>query len=104
MKRLSVVACAWLVVAVGLVSAEEKTAPEIPPKTGKSETIKLFNGKDLEGWEGRTDLWSVKDGVIVGKNTEPVKVSTYLASKRKFRDFKLSSKVKLVDGGPTAMH
>jgi hypothetical protein len=97
MKRFSVVACAWLVVAVGLVSAEEKKAPEIPPKTGKSETIKLFNGKDLEGWEGRTDLWSVKDGVIVGKNTEPVKVSTYLLTKRKFSDFRLTATVKLVE-------
>ena len=42
----------------------------------------------------------MKDGVIVGKNSEPVKVSTYLTTKRKFRDFKLNSKVKLVDGGP----
>src|SRR5436190_11819354 len=94
---------------LGLVSAladdkPKKEAPDVPPKEGKSETIQLFNGKDLEGWEGHENLWSVKDGVIVGKNTEPVKVSTYLASKRKFRDFKLSSKVKLVDGGPQAMH
>jgi hypothetical protein len=97
MKRLSVVACAWLVVAVGSVSAQEKKAPEIPPKTGKSETIKLSNGKDLEGWEGRTDLWSVKDGVIVGKNTEPITVSTYLLTKRKFSDFRLTATVKLVE-------
>jgi hypothetical protein len=96
MKRLSVVACAWLVVAVGSVSAQEK-APEIPPKTGKSETIKLSNGKDLDGWEGRTELWSVKDGVIVGKNTEPITVSTYLLTKRKFSDFRLTATVKLVE-------
>ena len=67
-----------------------------PARAGKSETIKLFNGKDLEGWEGNKDLWSVQDGVIVGKNTQPVKVSTYLLTKRNFSDFRLTATVKLV--------
>ncbi len=26
----------------------------------------IFNGKDLSGWEGNKDLWSVKDGTITG--------------------------------------
>src|SRR5439155_25864654 len=72
-------------------------APIVPPRKGKSETIKLFNGKDLEGWEGHKHLWSVKDGVIVAKNTEPIKVSTYLLTKRKFTDFRLLATVKLVE-------
>ena len=41
----------------------------------------FFNGKDLEGWEGHTELWSVKDGVIIAKNKDPIKVSTYLVTK-----------------------
>lgn len=68
---------------------EPKKAPEIPPLTGKSETIKLFNGKDLEGWEGYQDLWSVKDGIIIARNDKPLKVSTYLFTKQKFTDFRL---------------
>jgi hypothetical protein len=84
---------------------KDKTdAPVVPPKQGKSETIQLFNGKNLDGWEGHPELWSVKDGVIVAKNKEPIKVSTYLLTKRKFSDFWLKSKVKLVDGGPQKMH
>ena len=84
-------------------------APMLPAED-KAETIKLFNGKDLEGWEGHPNLWSVQDGVIVGKNTEPVKVSTYLVTKRHFRDFLLKARVKLVNGGtnkdgtPMEMH
>ena len=27
----------------------------------------FFNGKDLDGWEGLMEYWSVKDGAIVGK-------------------------------------
>ncbi len=73
-----------------------KEAPVVPPHKGKSETIELFNGKNLEGWEGHADLWSVKDGVIVGKNVNEVKVSTYLLTKRKFTDFRLTATVKLV--------
>ena len=75
---------------------EKKEAPIVPPREGKSETIKLFNGKDLKGWEGHENLWSVQDGVIVGKNTDEVKVSTYLLTKRKFTDFRLTATVKLV--------
>ena len=31
-----------------------------------AEPQSLFNGKDLSGWSGNKDLWSVKDGAIVG--------------------------------------
>jgi hypothetical protein len=74
----------------------KKQAPIVPPREGKPETIQLFNGKNLDGWEGRKDLWSVQDGVIVAKNTRPIKVSTYLQTKRKFSDFRLTATVKLV--------
>ncbi|HEV3115636.1 MAG TPA: DUF1080 domain-containing protein [Gemmataceae bacterium] len=77
-------------------AADKKEAPVVPPRQGKSETITLFNGKDLEGWEGFPELWSVEDGVIVGKNSAPIKVSTYLLTKHKFSDFRLTATVKLV--------
>jgi hypothetical protein len=72
-------------------------APVVPPRQGTSETITLFDGKDLDGWEGHGSYWSVRDGVIVGKNSEPVKVSTYLLTKGKYSDFRLTAKVKLVE-------
>jgi hypothetical protein len=73
-----------------------KEAPIVPPRQGLTKTIKLFNGKDLDGWEGYEDLWSVKEGVIVGKNTEPLTQSTYLLTREKFSDFRLVATVKLV--------
>jgi len=88
--------------AAGLAIAQEKKAPPkeapvVPPKTGKSETIALFDGKTLNGWEGYSDLWSVKDGVIVGKNTSEVKVSTYLLTKDTYTDFRLTFASKLAE-------
>jgi hypothetical protein len=100
-RIFSLVTALSLVFGVALiVAADEKQAkkevPVVPPRTGKSETITLFNGKDLDGWEGHPDLWSVQDGVIVAKNTNEIKVSTYLLTKRTFTDFRLTAKGKLV--------
>jgi hypothetical protein len=54
------------------------------------QAVLLFNGRDLTGWEGRTDkIWTVADGVIVGRNDEPVAVSTYLFTRESYRDFRL---------------
>src|SRR5437763_16819970 len=77
-------------------AADKSKTPVVPPAKGKSETIKLFNGKDLSGWEGYHDLWSVEDGEIVGKNDMPIDYSTYLLTKHKFRDFRLTLSAKLV--------
>ena len=40
----------------------------------------LFNGKDLTGWDGNPELWSVKDGVITGitKADEPLPYNQFL--------------------------
>jgi len=89
---LVVCSAAFGLVATAVWAAD---APVVPPKTGTSETIKLFNGQNLDGWVGNEKLWSVKDGVIIGKNNEPIKVSTYLMTKRNFTDFRLLATVKL---------
>ncbi len=70
-------------------------APIVKPRTGESKTIALFNGKDLTGWEGYKDHWSVQDGVIVGRNTTPVTYSTYLLTKDAYTDFRLTFDFKL---------
>ena len=44
--------------AFGAIAAEE-------PKFKK-----IFNGKDLTGWEGLPQFWSVQDGAITGKTDD----------------------------------
>jgi len=41
---------------------------------------KIFNGKDLTGWQGHPKLWFVKDGAITGQTTaeNPAKRNTFL--------------------------
>ncbi|SRR5581483_5559928 len=56
----------------------------------------LFNGKNLDGWDGDPRLWSVKDGVIVG-STQGVslKDNSFLISRAKYRNFILHVDIKL---------
>lgn len=96
-KKLGAKKAAKKLAAKAAKKADEASDFVLPPREGKSETIKLFNGKDLTGWTGNEKLWSVKDGAIVGHNTEPVPVSTYLTTDRKFTDFRLLATVKLGD-------
>lgn len=52
----------------------------LPSLLPAAEKISLFNGKDLEGWEGTPGLWSVKDGAITGQTTpeKPTRGNTFL--------------------------
>jgi len=61
----------------------------------------LFNGKDLEGWDGNPLHWSVEDGAIVGVNTKenPTKGNTFLIWKGgELQDFDLSLECKIDSG------
>lgn len=86
-----------MIICVDRAVGDKKDAPIVPPRKGMSEKIKLFNGMNLDGWTGHKNLWSVKEGVIVAKNTEPIAVSTYLLTDRKYTDFRLIFAAKLVE-------
>lgn len=55
----------------------------------------IFNGKDLTGWHGDADLWSVENGEIVGKTTG-LKENEFLVSDLAAADFHFTVEVKLV--------
>ena len=59
----------------------------------------LFNGKNLNGWDGDPRLWKVMDGAIVG-STEGVTIetNTFLITRKSYKDFILRAQVKLRNG------
>jgi hypothetical protein len=59
----------------------------------------IFNGKDLTGWTGQMEFWSVQDGAITGHTTADhmVKENTFLIWDGKVSDFELTFKYKLTD-------
>ena len=57
----------------------------------------IFNGKDLTGWKGNTELWKVEDGAITGTTTaeKPLKFNTFLIWEGKVADFELELDYKI---------
>ncbi|MEQ1860852.1 MAG: DUF1080 domain-containing protein [Chthoniobacteraceae bacterium] len=69
--------------------------------------IKPFNGKDLNGWEGNPELWSVQDGAITGKTAadpanpakSTLKHNTFLVWRAgTVSDFEMTFKYRIVAG------
>jgi hypothetical protein len=61
----------------------------------------LFNGKDLEGWDGNPSVWSVEDGALVGRTTaeRPIEANTFLVWKGKApSDFRITLEYR-IEGG-----
>ena len=87
MKKLPILLA--LAASASLAHAEEKN---------------LFNGKDLTGWKGQPEFWSVKDGAITGTTTKetPVKENTFLIWDGEVGDFELHFKYKIVDANGKA--
>ena len=57
----------------------------------------LFNGKSLDGWEGDSRLWTVRDGMIVGSTdkTTITHNSFLIYRKAQFKNFELHVEAKL---------
>ncbi len=92
-KHLSLVAFAALCLSAN-VGGSAETKAELP-KPDADGFITIFNGKDLTGWEGLEDYWSVKDGLIVGSETKDKSKQTFLVWKGGMvSDFELRLKYK----------
>lgn len=59
-----------MLVAVALFACTAFAADGLQQAPAEPADMKcIFNGKDLTGWDGDPDLWSVQDGVIHGETT-----------------------------------
>lgn len=67
---------------------------QVPMLATKDNAATLFNGRDLTGWNGDTQLWSVEDGEIVGRSPG-LDHNSFLVSDLQVENFTLSFDVKL---------
>ena len=99
-----------VVVAIGMFAGLAVAEDKAPAGTDKKDPrfeegfVKIFNGKDLTGWDG-LDFWSVKDGVIRGETTreKPTRGNTFLIwrggkNKGLMKNFALKLKFRIRNG------
>ncbi len=75
-----IVASLAFAIFVPVIHAQETAKKKSGKKNKANAFKKIFNGEDLSGWKGNTDLWSVEDGAITGRTTaeKPLKFNTFL--------------------------
>jgi len=79
-------------------------AAAVTVKPGKDGFVNLFNGKNLNGWEGDPQYWSVEDGLMTGTTDGSLKMNRFITWKQAtIRNFDLRVKVKVTAGGNSGL-
>lgn len=65
------------------------------PSARADDTADFLNP---DNWVGRSDIWTIKDGVVVGETKEDPKYNTFFVSKKKYADFEMTCKIQLKGG------
>jgi hypothetical protein len=77
-------------------TASPQAINTLTPQEKKEGYTLLFNGKNLDGWDGDPVRWSVQNGVILGSSDgHPFKVNTFLIHKGTYKNFILKGDIKL---------
>lgn len=69
--------------------------------------VSIFNGENLDGWDGDPDHWRVEDGTIVGEVTpeKPLESNTFLIWQGgELADFELKGEFKITEGGNSGIN
>ena len=79
------------------------TAESGPDSSSPAETAlgyeAIFNGRNLQGWDGDPELWTVSQGAIVGSTDgRPLRRNSFLISEERFGDFELRFEASLRNG------
>lgn len=69
-----------------------------------AESVALFDGKTLDGWDFDPAMWRVENGVITGGSTaEKIKRNDFISTKKSFQNFELKLKIKCSGDPKTGM-
>jgi hypothetical protein len=88
MRRILGLSAVLLLVAAGTARVEDKV-----------EAKDAFLDSKLSNWEGLIkEYWSSKDGALVGYTPKDPGYNTFLCSKKTYKDFEMTFKIRLKDG------
>lgn len=69
--------------------------------------VEIFNGQNLDGWEGNTDIWRVEKGLLIGELTPetPLEQNSFLTWKEeKPSDFELKTEFRITEEGNSGIN
>jgi hypothetical protein len=100
MKTPALIGALTGVAAICFVAyAQDGTPPEEEPTVTGQEFVSIFNGENLDGWDGEEAYWSVQDGAITGITTDeaPLPYNKFITWKNgEVDDFELKLKYRIV--------
>ena len=89
-------------VAISIVAGNSRGDESPAPPEGFQA---IFNGKDLSGWEGSPEYWSVKDGCLTGVTDGTLKYNRFIIWRGgTLKNFELRVKVKVTPGGNSGLN
>src|SRR5438876_7257954 len=90
-----------LFLALPAIGRCDEPQPSRPPEG----FVAIFNGKDLTGWEGSPDYWSVKDGCLTGVTDGSLKYNRFIIWRGgALKNFELRVQVKVTPGGNSGLN
>jgi hypothetical protein len=102
MRRSALLFCVLGLFSVVAFGGEPAAMPSFPPPEPIPEDAaleegyeRIFNGKDLTGWEGNEKIWLVEKGLLIGRSAG-IKHNEFVGSKESYKDFILKFKFQLV--------
>ena len=73
-------------------------------KPGTDGFVNLFNAKNLKGWAGDSEFWSVEERALTGKTDGTLKMNRFITwTGSTIRNFELQMKVKISAGGNSGL-
>jgi hypothetical protein len=79
-------------------------AAAVTVKPGPDGFVNLLNGRNLNGWSGDPQYWSVEDGALTGKTDGTLKMNRFITwTGSTIRNFDLRVKVKVTAGGNSGL-
>jgi hypothetical protein len=73
--------------------------PLIASAADQGRPVSLFDGKSFQGWEGNRKWWRIEGGALVGGSLkEAIPNNEFLATERRYTNFVLRLKFKLIGG------
>jgi hypothetical protein len=81
--------------ALAAAASHRPAHADDPSKPGRDDAKPLFDGRSLDGWEGNTEYWKARDGMIVGVSPG-IKHNEFLCTKQTFDDFELEVTFRII--------